>query len=183
MKTVKIGSTCKEIPSNIFQGCTALTNIKTGDTDNTLVSSVTKIGDKAFSGCTSLQKITINSSPTMGAGVFHNCHPNFTVITTKAITYTVTQKGIYQITLYGARGGKMTSMRVNSENEGEAYKDNNVAGKRGAKVSGYIKLEEGKKLNTIRYNGGTGTKSTQVGSDKIYLQSGNGRSRYWYKAK
>ena len=54
-------------------------------------------------------------------------------------TYTVPQDGIYKIELHGGHG----------EGVGQA------TGKRGGKVTGYIKLNKNDVLTTFLYNGGT----------------------------
>ena len=117
-----------------------------------------------------MKTVTINCPEILGDKVFYDCDPNFTVKTAGVIKYTVPQNGIYKITLYGARGTEMTST------SGDKW-----AGKKGATVEGFIRLNKGDTLTTEKYLGGNGiTNQSPKGSS---VTSGNGRNRFWYKAK
>ena len=67
LKTVKINTTIiKEIPTGLISQCPALTSV-------TLPSSLTKIGELAFSNCTNLRTLTIPTSVTeFGEEAFYN---------------------------------------------------------------------------------------------------------------
>ena len=66
MKVI-FGESVKEIPNDLFSGCTGLTSV-------TIPDSVTSIGDWAFSGCTGLTGVTIPDSVTSIEGyAFYGC--------------------------------------------------------------------------------------------------------------
>ena len=68
------------IGKRAFSGCTSLTNI-------TIPDSVTSIGDGAFGGCTSLTNITIPDSVTsIGSDVFRSCSSLTTITIPASVT-------------------------------------------------------------------------------------------------
>ena len=62
------------IAQNAFSGCTGLTTITVSDNTQDIM-------DNAFNGCSSLQSFYISATtpPTLGTGVFDNCHSSFTI--------------------------------------------------------------------------------------------------------
>ena len=67
IRTVVIGDDVKNIPSNLFYGRTSLQKVEIGE-------NVTRINDQAFYNCQGLQSINIpNSVDTIGTNVFYNC--------------------------------------------------------------------------------------------------------------
>ena len=85
--TVKLGGvkfTVKAVANNAFKDCKKLTTLTIG-------KNVTKIGSKAFNGCSSLSKITINATnlKTIGTDAFKGIKSNatFKVPKKKAVKY------------------------------------------------------------------------------------------------
>ena len=67
IKEAIIPNGVKSIESNVFSGCTALTNV-------TIPNSITNIGSSAFSECSNLVDVTISDSITsIEANTFYNC--------------------------------------------------------------------------------------------------------------
>ena len=64
---ITIPSSVTNIGNSAFSGCTDLTSV-------TIPNSVTNIGNSAFSGCTDLTSVTIpNSVTSIGSSAFYNC--------------------------------------------------------------------------------------------------------------
>ena len=69
LTSIQISDSVTSIDGNAFEDCANLTNIVFGEN-----SQLTSIGDKAFSGCSSLASIEIpNSVTTIGSYAFYNC--------------------------------------------------------------------------------------------------------------
>ncbi len=78
-----IPNSVTSIGQRAFSGCSSLTSV-------TIPNSVTSIGDSAFRGCTSLTSVTIGNSVTsIGSGAFENC----TSLTSVTIPNSVTSIG------------------------------------------------------------------------------------------
>ena len=69
LKTATINASVKELPSNLFKDCTALTTVKFSSN-----SPITKFKESTFEGCTSLTSVTLPQKLTgISASCFKDC--------------------------------------------------------------------------------------------------------------
>lgn len=74
IKVINLPENLNAIPDYCFFGCSSLKTIAFGVGDNVLSESVWKIGEGAFSGCASMENITLPKTVTMlGKDAFDSC--------------------------------------------------------------------------------------------------------------